>query len=237
MRIPYFYIIRHKFSNRRYAGSKWSIGSDPSNFFKEKGYFTSSKLIHNIIKEEGIDAFDVEEIIREEEIKIPFGWSNIFEYETWFLESNNCAKDDKWLNQHNNSKHFRNKGIAWNKGLSKESDERILSATNKYIENRKENYWAPWNKGLNKDSDERILSAAKKQSKIMTGRKVWNDGLVGAYSEEYLDKLRKSGFKRYTENNPMLDPLKRKQVSDSKRGRKRIYREDGTYYLSPRLDK
>jgi len=36
-------------------------------------------------------------------------------------------------------------------------------------------------------------------------------------------------------NNSVSDPEKRKKVSDSKKGRKRIYREDGTFYMSPRI--
>lgn len=55
-------------------------------------------------------------------------------------------------------------------------------------------------------------------------------------SEEELLKFKKSRIGKGTgKNNSMSNPENRKKVSDSKKGRKRIYREDGTYYMSPRI--
>jgi hypothetical protein len=55
-------------------------------------------------------------------------------------------------------------------------------------------------------------------------------------TEEELLKFKKSRIGKGTgKNNSMSNPENRKKVSDSKKGRKRIYRKDGTYYMSPRI--
>ena len=41
---------------------------------------------------------------------------------------------------------------------------------------------------------------------------------------------------RFLQNNPMLNEDSRKKVSLSKIGRKRIYRKDGTFYMSKKID-
>lgn len=103
--IPYFYIIRHKPSNRLYAGSRYTPKSqtaNPSEFWKEGGYFTSSKRIKRLIKLDGVDSFEIVEIITEPEIKIPFGWSNIIEFETSFLTLVDAKNNIGYINSHNN---------------------------------------------------------------------------------------------------------------------------------------
>ena len=100
--MPYFYIIRHKETGKKYAGARWAANCHPNEFMQPNGYTTSSTTINSIIEERGIDIFDVEDIITLEEINIPFGTNSIYEYESWFLVSNNCAKSQNWYNGHNN---------------------------------------------------------------------------------------------------------------------------------------
>lgn len=102
-RTPYFYILQHIRSQRMYAGCRYGKGCHPTELLTSTGYCTSSKLVNDIILSEGIDAFRIVDIILEEDIQLPFGWSSIFEYETWFLREHNCSKSSKWLNLHNNS--------------------------------------------------------------------------------------------------------------------------------------
>jgi len=103
MSTPYFYIIHHKPSGKKYAGAKWSKDADPNRLFKAGGYFTSSKTIHKLIETTGVDSFEILDILLEEEIKFPFGWNTIYEYETWFLRENRCDVEDTWLNLHCNT--------------------------------------------------------------------------------------------------------------------------------------
>jgi hypothetical protein len=93
--IQFFYIIYHQNSDRRYAGCKYAKGCHPSDLFTT--YFTSSSTVHNLIKQDGVDSFIIEEIITE------FGeFSCAYDYETNFLVTNDCAKSPHWLNRHNN---------------------------------------------------------------------------------------------------------------------------------------
>lgn len=95
--IPYFYIIRNKKSGIMYAGSKWKQGSHPVTFMTEDGYQTSSNTIKTIIKDFGLGVF---EILR---IDTYCDGLHVYDYETLFLETNNCANSENWYNKHNNN--------------------------------------------------------------------------------------------------------------------------------------
>jgi len=141
---PYFYIIEHISSKIQYAGSKWGKDANPTNFMTKNGYQTSSEEIKNIIKYEGLNAFKIIEIILEEEIKIPFGWNNIYDYESWFLQSNSVASSKLWFNQHENegkikfgSKQFSNiimakYGTEWPLQAESIKDKRTITWFVKY---------------------------------------------------------------------------------------------------------
>ena len=100
--MPYFYIIRHKETGKQYAGSRWAANCHPDEFMKQNGYTTSSVIINFIIEEQGLDSFEIVDLITLDEINIPFGTDSIHTYESWFLVANNCAKSDDWYNNHNN---------------------------------------------------------------------------------------------------------------------------------------
>jgi hypothetical protein len=55
---PYYYVIRHKPSGKLYAGSQYGKNSDPNNLWET--YFTSSKLVKELIKKDGVDSFEIE---------------------------------------------------------------------------------------------------------------------------------------------------------------------------------
>jgi hypothetical protein len=100
--MPYFYIIRHRETCKQYAGSRWAKGCHPDEFMQSNGYTTSSLTIKRIIKSEGLDSFEILDIITLDEMNIPFGTDSVYAYETWFLVANNCATSDDWYNTHNN---------------------------------------------------------------------------------------------------------------------------------------
>jgi hypothetical protein len=91
---PYFYIIKHKPTGKKYAGSRWAKGCHPDEFMKDTGYCTSSPIVKDLIKSDGLDAFEVLTI---ELMDDPYT------YETEFLQKTDCAKSDEWLNMHNNT--------------------------------------------------------------------------------------------------------------------------------------
>ena len=94
--IPYFYIIRHKNTKIMYAGSRWAKGCHPNEFMENKGYNTTSNTIKNIIKKEGLDIF---EILR---IDTNCDGLSVYDYESLFLQTLNCAQSKNWYNKHNN---------------------------------------------------------------------------------------------------------------------------------------
>jgi hypothetical protein len=95
-RTPYFYIIEHVASGKRYAGCRYGKGCHPDELLQPNGYHTSSYYVNLIIKEEGLTTFKIIEIKTQDEI------GNVCDYETEFLVENDCAKSDKWFNLHNN---------------------------------------------------------------------------------------------------------------------------------------
>lgn len=96
--VPYFYIIRNKDTGIMYAGSKWERGCNQNSFMKESGYQTSSKTINLIISQFGLGIF---EILR---IDTYCDGLHVYDYESIFLQTNNCASSNNWYNFHNNEK-------------------------------------------------------------------------------------------------------------------------------------
>jgi hypothetical protein len=93
--IPYFYIIQEVTTGIYYAGSKWGKDANPENFMKEGGYTTSSNLVNNKIKQNGIDCF----IIRK--IRIFQTADDAEFYEKRFLLKVDAANNINFYNGHN----------------------------------------------------------------------------------------------------------------------------------------
>lgn len=96
MSIPYFYIIKNKINNKKYAGCSYGKNSNPDAFMTPTGYKTSSKYVKNDIELYGLDAFVIEMIIRESEMDC-----QVLDYESKFLKSINASENDDWYNKHN----------------------------------------------------------------------------------------------------------------------------------------
>jgi hypothetical protein len=97
---PFFYVIEHIPSGKRYIGSKWSSDparlATPSQFMVEGGYQTSSKSVKELIKRDGLDSFAINEIVLESEIT---GFNSIFEYEIYRLKEVNAGTNPEYLNK------------------------------------------------------------------------------------------------------------------------------------------
>jgi hypothetical protein len=104
MIIPYFYIIKHKSTQKYYAGCKINSTADSSNLMTEHGYKTTSKVIKELIKKDGLNAF---EILKIKHFNTP---EKALYYETKFLQKVNAAENPKFFNRHNGGKNFVNKG-------------------------------------------------------------------------------------------------------------------------------
>jgi hypothetical protein len=104
---PYFYIIQHTKSGLLYAGCRYSkltrsnyttIGCNPVEFMKIDGYKTSSKKVHTLIEMGGIDSFKIIQLIPEQ-----CCGTDVYTYETLFLQKYNVAQRSNWINCHNNT--------------------------------------------------------------------------------------------------------------------------------------
>ena len=102
--IPYFYIVQYLPTGQYYAGCKINKAADSSNFMKIGGYQTTSKIVKNLIKKSGLEAFKVLKI------KHLTNSDETLSYESRFLHKVDAANNSRFLNQNNGNKSFSNKG-------------------------------------------------------------------------------------------------------------------------------
>lgn len=95
--MQYFYLIRHIPSQKFYAGCQHGRNANPENFWVT--YFTSSKTVHYLINQDGLDSFEILEILER-----PMNDALLFEHN--FLNSVNAAASQKWLNRSNGNNKF-----------------------------------------------------------------------------------------------------------------------------------
>lgn len=58
MTVPYTYVLTHKPSGKKYYGVRFKKNCHPSDLWNK--YFSSSKIVHRLIEQDGIDSFDFE---------------------------------------------------------------------------------------------------------------------------------------------------------------------------------
>lgn len=91
MTTPFTYVLTHKPSGRRYYGARWANGCQPSDLWSL--YFTSSKVVKKLIKEDGKESFD---------FKIRKVFSSKKECRDWerrVLVRLKVKKKEEWLNE------------------------------------------------------------------------------------------------------------------------------------------
>lgn len=101
-RIPFTYLIYCRPTGQYYYGSRYSKHCHPSQLWST--YYTSSKIVKQLIREYGKDAFDIK-ITRTFDSKED---ARLWEYR--FLCKVKASTNPVWLNQHNGDGNFLNKG-------------------------------------------------------------------------------------------------------------------------------
>ena len=101
-RTPFTYYLRHKITKMRYYGSKTSKGCDPKDLWST--YFSSSKIIEQIIKDEGKDIFEYRIARIFNDIK------HCRNHESKFLTRQDAAHNPLWYNQTNSDGKFSRAG-------------------------------------------------------------------------------------------------------------------------------
>jgi hypothetical protein len=98
MTTPFAYVITQVSSNIRYYGIKFAQGCQPTDLGTT--YFSSSRIVKKLIKEEGIQNFRFE--IR----KIFKTRDEAIRWEKRFLTRINAAQSPHWFNKHNGTLNF-----------------------------------------------------------------------------------------------------------------------------------
>lgn len=181
-------------------------------------------------------------------------------YETEFLKENDCANSDMWLNMHNNNGISASFGSAtfienmvekygvenimflpeqkeraskFNKEWARNNPEKVKEQSNKIKQ------WASNNSEKTKARAIKVASTKRENGTTGAGTKrphYTNNGKTGKHvrSADTCRKIAESQKTKsiFVKNNPMNDPDKRKLVSLSKKGLKRVYREDGSFYMT-----
>lgn len=116
---PFTYLIYCTATDQYYYGSRYGKGCHPSSLWNT--YFTSSKVVKQLILEHGKDAFKVS--IR----RIFDTPEEARKWETRFLTRVKAAQSDKWINQHNANEKFYGNGHHGNLGkkLTEEHKQNI----------------------------------------------------------------------------------------------------------------
>lgn len=105
--IPFTYYLYHKPTKQKYYGAKFAAGCQPSDLWTT--YFSSSKKVHKLIEEYGLDSFDVK--VR----KIFTTKIDCLLWEETVLTRIHILEKDDWLNDHIGGHRFRNNGHHNNK--------------------------------------------------------------------------------------------------------------------------
>lgn len=185
---PYFYIIQEKSTGRKYAGCRWAPRCDPTELLTENGYNTSSKIVNSIIKENGINSFQIVEIKTEDEI------GDVYEYETKFLKENNVGESDEWINQHDNSNFFSTQKILEQHGV-------LYHAQRKDVKNKI-------------SSSGRTKSTIQKKKDTCNKNYGVDSPLQ---SNEIKEKVKLTCIEKYGTNNPMKNKtIKNKAIASTK---------------------
>jgi hypothetical protein len=98
MTTPFSYVITQISSGIRYYGIKFARGCQPSDLGST--YFSSSRIVNKLIKEEGLQNFKFE--IR----KIFVSREQAIEWEKKFLTKIDAARSPMWFNRHNGTLSF-----------------------------------------------------------------------------------------------------------------------------------
>lgn len=184
MYTPYFYIIQHTITKIYYAGVRYAKDSNPSELLAPNGYYTSSRVINNIILNEVVNIF----IIRK--IKMFTSAEEVLIYENRFLEKVNAKNNDSFYNLSHNSSgiHLTPKNLE-SIMLSKYGVKHHMQSVN-IIKKREMNCLKKY--GVKHTLQ---LEKVKNKSKITSLKKYGTE--YPSQSEEVRNKIKSTCLKKY----------------------------------------
>jgi hypothetical protein len=185
---PYTYLIRFKPTGQIYYGSSYANKSkiaNPSQLWTS--YFTSSKIIKQLITEYGTDSFEVEVRQIFESPEQAINW------EHKVLSKFDAKNNPVWINENNGDKKFKNDGH------SEETRQKISLSNKGQISNRK-------GKPLSEEHKKKIAESNKGKPKSLEHKEKIRENSIGKSHSEETKKLMREKRKGKT----MSEETKRK---------------------------
>lgn len=167
--VPYTYLITFLKTGQRYYGVRFSKSCHPSELGKT--YFSSSKIINSLIKENGVESFTFE--VR----KIFDNIEKAQKWESRILQRLDVRHSDKWINKHNNIGPFYANGTH-----SKETRLKIsIANTGKKLSEERKIRISESQKGRIKSADHlaKISKSLKGKQFSLIHRKRISEGMKG----------------------------------------------------------
>ena len=129
------------------------------------------------------------------------------------------------------------KSNPWNKGLTKDTSEKVKKNSEKAHQTRDKKNYPAWNKGLTKETDERVLNNHIKMIEGLQNKhgvsnagqlphEAWNKGLTADTDES---------MKKASDNHKGWWDRKTKEEQDEITDKHRIYFDDGSYVMKEHL--
>lgn len=237
------YLITNKINRKRYVGI--TTRSMQSRFLQhcQDAYSKKTKkyAIHNAILKYGKENFIIEQI------DIAINKDELIQKEIYWIEKLGTFGKEYNLTKGGDG----NSGFSYSKErleemskaatkrmkskkLRKHLSRKTLEYFEKHPEEREKRRLSSLGNVPSKETCEKISKAnlGKKKKWTKEGKHRLIEFQRTRVRGPSSDKVREVHRTMWTENNPMNDPEKRKLVGLSKVGRKRFYREDGSFYLS-----
>jgi len=144
---PFTYVVKFKPTGQIYYGSRTKQGCQPADLWNS--YYTSSKLVRQLVAEHGRDAFEVE-IRRTFQTK-----EAALLWEHRVLRRVDAARNPRWLNKNNGDRKFINSGITMNGKKHTEDAKRRMAINSSGPKNPN------WGKNFSEETRRKISEAHK----------------------------------------------------------------------------
>lgn len=106
----------------------------------------------------------------------------------------------------------------WNKGLTKDTDGRVLKYSEARNETLKNNPQIPWNKGLTKETNSSLLMVSQKVSMARKGKPSWNKGIPMRETSKKLLSQKNKGKPGWNKGLTKETDCRIKKISDKLKG-------------------
>jgi len=218
MKQYFLYIIENKVNGKQYIG--WTVNTSRRFKCHVNGWKGGSVLVNRAAKKYGISKIEMTILLETTDIEyVKYMEIMVIKHLGTIVPNGyNLTKGGD--------------GVAgltpWNKGLTKSTDIRLMYISEKVSVTKQG--CGPWNKGTAKPKVSRRKENPDTSTQFKTGMVSWNKGTKGVMKEN------KTSFKK-----GMTSPNKGRKYGDDFKemrrkatvGRKRVYNDDGTWYMTP----